>query len=623
MAEIPSLDPWQRHTLDSLATYLDAASAVGAWAVVTTTGPKLRADIFSALAKRLPDAMFEWIAHDIGAPSPLGVKQALARALEQPITPRIRIVDGLDATLQSPEPRVVLSWLNFQREALQRPGEAFVFALDEGNLSQWTALAPDLNRYTLHFRFSRWPDLLGRADAWSRQLAQVEFNDAQQLEDSKHWAKEAKALGDLSALALAQAAVAHFAYRLGEWSEVDAILGDATTCDPRDEPYALLRLRAIRQVLRGQPSLAVQQLQDVGSNWWRSGIADLSFAHAHNGDIHRAIELARSLTPATDPDNRGAELANQTRWMRQLGQLRAVTKAIPELDNSRQASALHTVQSLVASDSGRLRIALKAARAARRTAAGRTDLLLNAHWAQAQAAYLLGALDDARANCLTLQALPHAKLGTCWEPQWLLADLLHTQGGPSAVASLVQTEQRRQDGWHAPKPAALLLYAQSLATADEQVARDYLEFSSRKLRAMDLSLYLGEVERELARLDRLAGDTNRARTRVEEGLVWHLREGAIWRECLDRCELALVDVIDKKVDRAREHAGRALELAREFDLRVCEPTALTALATVEYARGRHDTASTYRSRARRLTEYMHAQGLADRLARDWSSLTDN
>jgi len=611
-----ALDPWQAQTLTQLATYLDSAApgSGGAWAVVATTSANLRAQVVAALGQQLPTTRMTWVRPEAEAKDPsLALQRAVSRVLDLPIDPQIRIIDGLDAALHHGEPRHLLSWLNFQREAFERPGEAFVFALDCANLATFTTVAPDLNRYTLHFEFSAWDDLCARAEAAAQALPIPIARDEAGLADSRAWMAEAEKLGDSAGANLARAAVAHFAYLLGRWEDVDQAIGLESCSPTKDEPYALFRIRAIRLVLRGQPELALEHLHSVNAIHRPNGRNDLAVAHAIAGDTRKALDLLEGPALASGTEN-SLDLANRAGWLRQLGELREVSARLSRVTSGTLSSNYDCLQALDAVERGKLVPAINAAWAAKHRARDRADALLNAHWALAEVAFVAGQCRFAREHLRQLTALPHARLSHCWEPQWLQARIAFALDGPSALQPLIAEEQRRQQGWATPKPRALLSYMHALASTKPTQIHGYLMEASSQLRAMDQWLYLSEVERQLARLERLAGDFDGAEARVREGLAWHQREGAVWREALDRAELAAIALAQGAVDSARDDAARSLELIRSHNLYVYEPTALVTLAAVERARGRLDTARAYTSRAHTLLRYLGTEGFAEQLA---------
>ncbi|MEM9459088.1 MAG: effector-associated domain EAD1-containing protein [Myxococcota bacterium] len=223
-------------------------------------------------------------------------------------------------------------------------------------------------------------------------------------------------------------------------------------------------------------------------------------------------------------------------------------------------------------------------------------------------------------RCLELVRAARAHRGsqsaTVREMATVEAEALSILNGPLSVGVVIREEEERQRGWEAPIPAAELTYVRGLGASLDEDARRHLQDAADRYRMMEGLLYLSEVERRLARIDRLSGALEEATARVEEGLAWHVREGARPREARDRTELAMIALGRGQAQRAREHAVQALDLLRDCGTRLYEPAALVALAAAERALGHDDAAAAHDQRWRRLVRGIDAKGLEAELERD-------
>lgn len=626
-------DPWQDDALDELVAYLRAArdARAPAWALVVTSSDAVANEALEAVKERVGE--LELV--DLSKDEPRRIVDAVL-AREQAQGFRMNVVQGLSSILASHHRDEFLAWLNFHREDFERAGEAFLFVLPVEHASTWRALAPDLDAYTQHFDFVDWSDLIAQA---KREASKIEVEifslgealrrTERRLEHARHDVdQEIKALVEVGLVALEaslldrareaiDAAVARARTLVGSGAvaptgrpmgsvrralRANAILmsslghpkealHELELLERAGDDEGLHRSVTITHFLAGYPRHALAELEeilraDIGDRLWSR--QNIGVVAEWLGEVRRGLEWARDAPAELQPWNLGSHAG--------LG----VTLASLLIDTGELVESLAPLaRSLWLADA----VGVERARVA-----GLADL--------ARATFEAGHPAEG------LALLEHPKASSGWKTAdchgfaTVRAEVRHTLAGPAAVLPVVRDERERQRGWQAPIPAAELAYVRVLASVRDDEERRHAQEASERFRAMDGWYYLSELERRLARLDRLAGDLDGAAARAREGLEWHAREGVRPREARDRTELAMIALGRGDAGEAVESANHALELIRACGTHLYEPAALVALAAAERGLGRHEVANAHDQRWRRLVRGIGAKGLEAELERD-------
>lgn len=627
-------DPWQDDVLDELVAYLRAArdARAPAWALVVTSSDAVANEALTALEDRVGALELVDLSKDEEPRRVVDVVFAQERADGF----RMNVVQGLPGILASPRRDEFFAWLNFHREDFERAGEAFLFMLPAEHASTWQALAPDLDAYTQHFDIVDWGDLVADArqeaskiDVEIFSLGEALRRTEHKLEHARHDVdQEIKALVEVGLLALeaslldrareaiegavsrartleASGALAPTKRSMGSVRRAlraKAILMSSLG-HPREALHELERLEqaggdeglhrnlAVNRFLAGHPRRALTELEeilrtDTGDRVWpRQNIGVIA---EWLGEVRRGLEWARDAPAELQPWNLGSHAGLE------------VTLASLLIDTGELVEALAPLtRSLWLAEA----IGVERARVAGLGTLARATL-------------------EAGHPAEGLALLEHPEASSGWKTAdghgfaIVRAEVLHTLAGPAAVLPVIHDERERQRGWQAPIPAAELAYVRAIASVGDDEERRSLQDGSDRFRAMDGWYYLSELERRLARLDRLEGDLDRATARVQEGLEWHAREGLRPREARDRTELAMIALARGNADAASESARRALDLIGACGTRLYEPAALVALAAAERALGHLETAEAHDRRWRRLVQSIGAKGLEAALERD-------
>lgn len=627
-------DPWQDDALDELVAYLGAArdARAPAWALVMTSSDAVANEALQALEARVGELELVDLSKD---EEPRRVVDAVF-AKERADGFRMNVVQGLSDILASDRRDEFLAWLNFHREDFERAGEAFLFVLPARHASTWQALAPDLDAYTQHFDFVDWSDLVAdaRRDAGKIEVEIFSLGEAlrraeRRLEHARHDVdQEIKALVEVGLLALE----ASLLDRARE--AIEDALSRARAVEVSAELVSTKRPMGSVRTARQANAILMSSLGHP-----KEALLELEILEQAGGDesLHRNVTINRFL--AGHPRRALAELEEILRadigdrlWLRQnigvvgewLGEVRRGLQCARDAPADLQpwnigphAGLWVTLASLLI-DTGDLVEALGPL----------TRSLWLADAAGFERARVAGLANLARATLETghpaegLALLEHPEAFSGWKTAdghdiaTVRAEARHTLAGPAAVLPVIRDERERQRGWKAPIPAAELAYVRAIASVGDDEERRYLQEASDRFRAMDGWYYLSELERRLARLDRLAGDLDGAAARAREGLEWHTREGVRPREARDRTELAMIALGRGDAGEAIESANRALELIRACGTRLYEPAALVALAAAERILGHHEIADAHDHRWRRLVRGIGAKGLEAVLERD-------
>lgn len=626
-------DPWQDDALDELVAYLRAAreARAPAWALMVTSSDAVANEALQALEHRVGELELVDLSKD---EEPRRVVDAVF-AKERADGFRMNVVQGLSGILASHRRDEFLAWLNFHREDFERAGEAFLFVLLDEHASTWQALAPDLDAYTQHFDFVDWSDLVvdakreaGKIEVEIFSLGEALRRTERRLEHARHDVdQEIKALVDVGLVALEASSLDRAREAIEDAvSRARAVVASAAPAPtrPTGSVRRALRANAILMSSLGHPKEALQELE-------------LLEQAGDDEGLHRNVTINRFL--AGHPRRALVELEEILRadtgdqlWSRQnigvvaewLGEVRRglewARDAPTELQpwNLGSHAGLGVTLASLLIDTGELVEAL----------APLTRSLWLADAVGVERARVAGLANLARATFEAghpaegLALLEHPEASSGWKTAdghglaTVRAEVRHTLAGPAAVLAVIRDERERQRGWQAPIPAAELAYVRAFASVGDDEERRYLQDASDRFRAMDGWYYLSELERRLARLDRLAGDLDGAAVRAREGLEWHTREGVRPREARDRAELAMIALGRGDAGEAVESANHALELIRACGTRLYEPAALVALAAAERALGHHEVADVHDHRWRRLVRGIGAKGLEAALERD-------
>jgi tetratricopeptide (TPR) repeat protein len=618
-------DPWQEDVLDELVAYLQAArdARATAWAVVVTSSEALEEEVLAAFDARMGDL---WLVDASAGEDPRRIVEVVL-ATPKGEGFRTNVLLGLSSVLASDARDAFLSWMNFHREDFERPTEAFIFMLRSEQLNVWRRLAPDLDRYTQHFDFVDWNDLVAEAEGIARTTVAVAdglSNDVL-LEQAERWLESSRSLQEDVTIDLIN--VGEHALALGQLQRASEALSEALSLTEGKSDNMRLHAMARHAFLLAHLGCPHDALLDLGKvkgesdpNFFEHAVGVVSF---YAGQPRVAL-LAHERSLVSAVGHRfvvsSINAAEVEQWLgfarAALGRIRGVFRA-PPLQVEDEAFALGCLAWLLI-DIGELTSALVPmmkslflSQALRRELARVAGLI-----SLARATFDVGRL----ARCLEIVDIASSSAG--WKSAMSIglaamrADVLWMSAGPAAVSSVVRDERERQRGWRAPIAAAELAYARALASMDDDDARRCLQDAADRFRAMDGWYYLSELERRLARLDRLEGDAERAAARVREGLEWHAREGVRPREACDRTELAMIALGRGDAGDAIESANQALELIRACGTRLYEPAALVALAAAERALGNHEVADAHDHRWRRLVRGIGAKGLEAALERD-------
>lgn len=628
-------DPWQDDALEGLVAYLRAARSAQstAWAVVVSSSPELSGQLLEELAERV-DGLAA-VDLSIEADPRHVIEAQFSRADAD--GPRVTAFHGWEQILAADAGKDLLTWMNFHREDFDRAAGAFIFVLPADRARDWSRTAPDLDRYTQHFEVVDLGDQVRAASQAATKSPLEVFSLAEALHRAEQRLERTRALHEQEINALVE--IGRLQTMLGQFQRAKVTLEEALTrvnaliAERSGSSYSTAQVRKVRQdVVKanaallshlGQPHLALRNLEGCDDDVNVESVGDeIAVEYFNAGRANHALVGLLALTGSIERSPIHARnIATIAAW---LGQTQM---AIEALHNARddfqpwkmlvQAWVHGSIASLLV-DTGRSAEALVPL-----LRSWRWSLATGSDQARVAAVTTLGqcTMDNGRASeCLEL--LRSAPESPGWQTARsyglaiVRAEASWVIGGPRAVLPIVREERERQRGWDAPIPAAELAYVRALASVEDDEAHRYLQAAADRFRDMSGWYYLSELERRLARLDRLHGDLDRAASRVEEGLEWHVREGLRPRQARDQTELAMIALGRADPQTARNSANRALELIRECGTRLHEPAALVALEAAERALGHPDTATAHGRRWRRLVTGIHAQGLLSALERD-------
>lgn len=564
-------DPWHQETLERLVAAIEAARVEGgtAWAVVIASSERLGGEVVGELLVRL------------GHAEPLRVctyvdpRHAIQQRLAEPLLDGFRttIIQGLPTVFESKRGEGLLGWLNFRRESFSRPGEAFVFVLTREAADRWVKEAPDLDRYTAHFGFQDWDDLVEAAERAAAKTELEGDDGATRLKHARERVKQARRLGgDFVVGALSD--VGALELHAGLFPDAERTLAEAWSLAAEASPGMRARVvleRAYLLLEQGHPDSALQVLRSADG----ASIDELSMATALcavHDELGKDASSYRKRYP--DLERRLAETQHPAELL-DAGDLYGFLSEMSRLARI----AAHKLPNAVF-----VSLMVLLARATLDVGRPRRSMEL---------------LDDAR-------MLPGSQSATLRHFVVFRAEARWILDGPIAVASIVYEEEQRQRGWSAPIPAAELSYARGLACTNDDDARRYLQDAADRSRVMEgATSFLEEPQLELARLDRRHGELDRAAARLPQphGPRKHT-------------ELAMIALGRRDAKTAHEQALRALDLLRARGSRLYEPAALVALAAAERGLGNLDSAASHDARWRRLVRGIEAKGLAAALERD-------
>lgn len=623
-------DPWQQESLEALVAYVEAAKEAGepAWALVVASSERLEGQVLGEFGAHMDTVEELRLCCYFGDEPALNARDALAARLDEPlrdefvvtfITGLFRITreeeedrDEADQILPSHE---LLTWLNFNRERFERPGEAFIFLVPPHLARRWTREAPDLDRYVQRFEFFDWDDMIEEARQPGRVHGVVSMPGSAPPGSLQHRLERARALGD-DELVFRELGTAYgMAISAGDEKRAEEIVEEiAPRVDASEpdhaQPFVILAHWHNR---RGRPDLALSTLSSLPLEGWMTSPVARADALFHNGEVRRALhELDAHPPRAQDLQDFRIALSTMARpWMGEISRILEFVAEPEPFSTSGWASAV------LATEQGRASEVLT-------EIVWGTAIIEMSNFPPAVDGYILlsKVLLEVGHVARAIQALhrattcPGGLSATAVGRLPLQAEARWTLDGPTSLSDLIRAETERQRGWTAPIPAAELAYARGLAATTDDAARRHLADASDRYRAMEGWYYISEVERWLARLDRLHGDLDRAQARIEEGLAWHIREGTRPREARDRTELSLIALGRGQPDLARDQAHQALDLIHGGDTRLYEPAAVLALAAAERALGHTATADAHDTRWRRLVRGISARGLEAALERD-------
>lgn len=630
-------DPWQDDVLDELVAYLQAAreARATAWAVVVTSSEALAEEVLGALEGRVGG--LERVDVASGADPRQVVDQHLGRPHGDGFA--TTVFRGLPEVLASEQAEEFLAWLNFHREDFERPAEAFLFLMLAKDADKWNRRAADLDRYTQHFEFIDWDSFVAKSEDGARDAAAtLELVDGRKLLASVEDRLERSRKSSTDVVVTNLLAVGLVALNMGQFPRAQTVVEEALQLTlGRNDELRRSVVRAEAQVLShlGQPIESLRRLEEVVGNNPEDPDARVGLAveRFFAGQPLRALsEIERLLAQRSrtssnfsdDPSRISISLSNATAIQQWLGQHTAAAQLIskapldlPPLSRHQVGWSWESKGSFLV-DTGDIIEALDpltwALAVARTHGSAYLEVAVRVNGSRAtldagHPARSLRLLEGAATSLGWKTARSHGLAAVRAEASWTLS-------GPSAVLPVVRDERERQKGWQAPIPAAELAYVRALASVHDDEARRCLQEAADRFRAMDGWYYLSELERRLARLDRLRGDLDRADARIREGLAWHAREGLRPREARDRTERAMIALGRGEPEAALESASQALELIHACRTRLYEPAALVALAAAEHALGHHEAASAHDQRWRRLVQGIDAKGLEEALERD-------
>lgn len=632
-------DPWQDDVLDELVAYLQAAreARASAWAVIAISSDRLTKEVLAALNERL--GAVKRLDVSAGGENP---RKAIEASLTQQRGDEYEVctILGLPTVLASVEGDEFLSWLNFHREDFEEPAEAYLFILLSKHTESWRKLAPDLDRFTQHFDFIDWQDLIEDADRAAKELllsGVKTFSLAEALRRAERRLERSRSLHEQEVKALVE--VGLLAIAVGSFERARQVIETALSrADEMEQlrPHSLAsghskarssatRANALLASHLGNPDKALREIEELVREEDDEDLRrDLAAEHFSSGHAHLALaELERALT--TNSEDHAltirSNIAVVSEWLGEVRKAHRAVQGAPEDLRPWKLSShawLWGAQASLLIDSGRMFDALhllaKSLRLSQVIESAQSWVTSLA--SLARATFDVGYPADAVKMLENVGTSPGWKSARNYGLAIVRAQASWVRDGPAAVLPIIRDERERQRDWRAPIPAAELVYVRALASKRDDEARRYFQEAADRFRAMDGLYYTSEVERWLARLDRLEGDLERGSARVQEGLEWHTREGLRPREALDRTELAMISLARGDADLASEHARCALELIRDCGTRLYEPAALVALAAAERALGHLETAEAHDQRWRRLVRGIGARGLEAALQRD-------
>jgi predicted negative regulator of RcsB-dependent stress response len=584
-------DPWHQDTLEGLVATIDATKLGGgtAYVVVAVSSERLGGEVVGELRQRLGQV------ETLRVCTYVDPRSTFQRRLEEPRQEEFRttIIQGLPTVLESERGKGLLGWLNFRRESFSRPGEAFVFVLTREAADLWAKEAPDLDRYTAHFVFEDWDDVVEAAERAAAKTELVGEDGKTRLRQAKERLQQARKLGgDFALGALLEVAVLDT--RAGLYADAERALAEAWSLT---EGHSILRGRVVLArahllLEQGHPDAALQALRSVDA----ASIDKLLMTQALGHTYHALGKLKESQSSFTSHPElvrfRTEDFQPSTLFYK--GDVLELVDFV--MTHARQHE--HDQETTA-------RVSLMAwlGRASRERGRPRRSIEIFDELRTAPGG------QSARLNAYAMYRA---------EARW-------TADGPAAVAAILYDEEQRQRGWTAPAPVAELAYARGLAATTDEDARRHLEDAASRFRTLGLPTLLGEVQLKLARIDRLHGDLDRAAARIAEGFSQHVQAGYRPFQARDHTELAMIALGRHDSKTAREQALQALELIRACGTRLYEPAALVALAAAERSLGNTEAAQVHDQHWRRLVRGIDAKGLEAALERDaaWAAAITN
>lgn len=576
-------DPWHQETLEGLVATIDATKLGGgtAYAVVVVSSERLGGEVVAELRTRLKGV------ESLRICTYTDPRDAFQRRLDEPRSGEFRttIIQGLPSVLESARGEGLLGWLNFRRESFTRPSEAFVFVLTRGAADRWVKEAPDLDRYTSHFGFEDWDDVVETAERAAAKTEIEEEDGETRLKHARERLQQARALGgDFVVGALLE--VGDLEQRLGLFVDAERTLAEAWSLATMSHPVVRGKVVLARVNLlldQGHPDSALQSLR-LGE---ATVVDEVSMGYALGSsyaELRKQAEASSCFQRHPDLASAQTELSEPSRLLFSGDILQLIGYTV---NHARQPAHVRSKAYLISLMVWLAQATLEAARP-------RRAMEIIDEWRMSP-----GGQSARLRHLVSLRA----------SSRWVL-------DGPEAVEPIIYEEEQRQRGWTAPVPAAELVYVRGLAASNDDDARRHWQEAASRFRAMDITWHLGEAERRLACLDRLQCELDRATTRIEQLLAIDVREG--WRptEARDRTELAMIALGRRDPMTARDQALQSLDLIRACGTRLYEPAALVALAAAERALGHHDSAASHGARWRRLVRGIDAKGLEAALERD-------
>lgn len=608
-------DPWHQETLDGLVAFIEAAKqAEGtAWAVVVVSSERLGGKVIGELGVRLQGVELLRLCTYVDP------RHSLTSRLEAPARDGFQtvVVEGLGAALEADRRGELLPWLNFRREEFERAGEAFVFVLSREVADRWSKQAADLNRYMQWFEFVDWDDLVEAAGRSAESEDLVGPSREEELRRAEARRELTRGLGvgqereALDELAYQQLVAGLHARAIETLVEIVTLTGD-------DADVQAILARSDVEQIKGHPEVALRMLENIeaGAIDEAHRLSELGDAYFRAGQSKQAFACAERLLELRPTDDDAlANMAEVAYWW---GEIRKASTLCERMGSDRGVARAN--EAVIALTTGAYATALDLLMRARRDLKHSGFSHLVVHLVQDLASMSLDTAAPLRAVDLLDEArsLPGSRSTRSLKWPLLWARTLWILHGPAAVSIVVEHEEQRQQGWTAPIPAAELAHVRAFAAASDHDARHHFQDAADRYRSMEALSRLSEIERSLARLDRLEGDLDRATERIDEGLTWHVREGTRPWEARDRIELAMISLGRAQPSVAQEQANLALQIIRECGIRLYEPAALVALAAAERAQGSPAVADAHDERWRRLVRGIDAKGLEAALERDAS-----